>query len=122
MIPQNAYAYGDSWKCNPGYEKTGSICSKRFTTPQEACQSYIKDRYTVVKTDEYGRKTEQIVLDQYFNLIGTYPDGQKYNGHPYMLLNTGIRVNGALDFFVMVCVIKKSTWGESNEILGIEID
>ena len=89
---------------------------------EEACQSYIKDRYTVVKTDEYGRKTEQIVQDSWFSLIGAYPDGQKFNGRPYLLLNTGLTLNGALDFYQMFCVIKKSTWGESNEILGIEIE
>ena len=29
-IPPNAYAYGDSWKCNSGYERHNNGCYKEF--------------------------------------------------------------------------------------------
>ena len=28
-IPNNAYASGDSWKCRTGYEQSGNLCKKK---------------------------------------------------------------------------------------------
>ena len=36
FIPSNAYASGNSWKCNYGYKKTGNMCTKETVIPTNA--------------------------------------------------------------------------------------
>jgi hypothetical protein len=35
-IPKNAYFYGNSWKCNSGYKKSGNSCMKKIVLPSNA--------------------------------------------------------------------------------------
>lgn len=74
MIPQNASANGDSWKCNSGYKKSGNSCIKKSTNAsgkaskrqvipltKETCESLSSDTSISMGTAEMiAKRTKDI--------------------------------------------------------------
>ena len=57
LIPDNAYASGSSWACNPGYTKTGNICEDKAAKTE--AQIYYKDlkKFLDINTTEFDVRT-----------------------------------------------------------------
>ena len=47
-IPDNAYASGESWKCNLGYEKVGDICKAKVSSEELIAAQKIINFYFII--------------------------------------------------------------------------
>lgn len=81
-IPDNAYAYGNSWKCKSGYEQSGNLCKKKPKNkieiqPEEVLQAASGTGFIV--SEEGHIITNHHVIDGCAE-VKVHKDGDVYTG------------------------------------------